>query len=67
MNRSEFEDRECIHSRKYRIAKDAGILQQLVRMLAKDALKLYEGKAKHFDALSGSPTEAYSELPDPSR
>jgi hypothetical protein len=36
-------------------------------MLAKDALKLYEGKAKHFDALSGSPTEAYSEVPDPSR
>lgn len=33
MNRCEFEDRECIHSRKYRIAKDAGILQQLERWL----------------------------------
>jgi methylenetetrahydrofolate reductase (NADPH) len=33
MNRCEFEDRECIHSRKYRIAKDAGILEQLERWL----------------------------------
>ncbi len=33
LNRCEFEDRECIHSRKYRIAKDAGILQQLERWL----------------------------------
>jgi methylenetetrahydrofolate reductase (NADPH) len=29
LNRCEYGDRECIHSRKYRIAKDAGILEQL--------------------------------------
>ncbi len=29
MNRCEYGDRECIHSRKYRIAKDAGVLYQL--------------------------------------
>ncbi len=29
MNTCEFGDRECIHSRKYRIARDAGLLQQL--------------------------------------
>ncbi len=32
-NRCEFGDRECIHSRKYRIAKDAGALYQLERCL----------------------------------
>lgn len=32
-NRCEYGDRECIHSHKYRIAKDAGVLNQLERWL----------------------------------
>lgn len=32
-NRCEFGDRECIHSRKYRIAKDVGVLDQIERWL----------------------------------
>jgi methylenetetrahydrofolate reductase (NADPH) len=32
-NRCEFGDRECIHSRKCRIAKDANVLHQLERWL----------------------------------
>jgi methylenetetrahydrofolate reductase (NADPH) len=33
LNRCEFGDRECIHSAKYRIAKDANVLHQLERWL----------------------------------
>ena len=39
----------------------------LSRKSLEDALMLYEGKEKNFDALQNSRTDAYTEVPDPSR